>query len=123
LTIDLGGGNSQYLKEELERISGIIIKNCRPEKIILFGSLAGGRAKEHSDLDLVVVMKTDLRFVDRLLFLAKLTKPQVGVDFLVYTPEEFREMMEDENLFLQEEVVKKGVVLYDSGAARIHGLA
>jgi len=123
LAIDLGGGSSQYLQEELERISGIIIKNCRPEKIILFGSLAGGRAKEYSDLDLVVVMKTDMRFMDRLLFLARLTKPQVGVDFLVYTPEEFRQMMEDGNLFLKEEVVKKGVVLYDSGAAGIHGLA
>jgi len=55
LAIDLGGGNSQYLKEELKRITGIIIENCRPEKIILFGSLAGGRAQEHSDLDLLVL--------------------------------------------------------------------
>ena len=80
----------------------------------LKGGACGGRFS---------VMKTDMRFMDRLLFLARLTKPQVGVDFLVYTPEEFRQMMEDENLFLKEEVVKKGVVLYDSGGARIHGLA
>ncbi|MDN5347182.1 MAG: uncharacterized protein PWP65_746 [Clostridia bacterium] len=121
--MDGGVADSQYLREELGRISRIIIENCRPEKIILFGSLAGGKVNEYSDLDLVVVMNTDMRFVERLLFLAKLTNPRVGVDFLVYTPEEFRQMLEDDNLFLKEEVVKKGVVVYDSAAARIRSLA
>ncbi|GAW93084.1 nucleotidyltransferase domain-containing protein [Calderihabitans maritimus] len=114
-----GFTNNQYLKEELDRISGIIIEKCRPEKIILFGSMADGRVNKYSDIDLVVVMDTDMRFMDRLLFLAKLTNPQVGVDFLVYTPNEFRKMLEQGNLFLKEEVLKKGVVVYDSSTARI----
>ncbi|CEP67142.1 Nucleotidyl transferase domain [Moorella glycerini] len=121
--MDGGSAYSQYLKKELDRISGIIIENCRPEKIILFGSLARGKANEYSDLDLVVVMDTDMRFMDRLLFLAKLTNPRVGVDFLVYTPEEYRRMLENDNLFLREEVEKRGVVVYDRAGTRIRSMA
>ncbi|KKC29041.1 putative nucleotidyltransferase [Caldanaerobacter subterraneus subsp. tengcongensis MB4] len=58
------------LEDELKRIVNIIIEKCNPEKIILFGSMASGTAKEWSDIDLVVIMETDLRFVDRALYSA-----------------------------------------------------
>lgn len=37
------------LEDELKRIVNIIIEKCNPEKIILFGSMASGTAKEWSD--------------------------------------------------------------------------
>lgn len=105
--------NVPILQEELNRISKKIIEMCKPEKIIMFGSLAAGNAEEYSDIDLAVVMDTDLRFVERILHLVELTDPQVPVDFMVYTPKEFQQMIEEDNLFLTEEVLKKGVILYD----------
>lgn len=103
----------QSVRDEVDRISKIIIEKCNPDKIILFGSLAAGKAGEYSDIDMLVVMYTEKRFIERLLYLAELTNPRVGIDFLVYTPDEFEEMLKHNNIFLREEVLKKGVVLYD----------
>ena len=37
----------------------------------------------------------------------------MGVDFLVYTPSEFAQMIADRNPFILEEVLRKGKVLYE----------
>ena len=37
----------------------------RPEKIIIFGSMARGEADEYSDIDLIVVKETGQRFIQR----------------------------------------------------------
>ncbi|MBI5194174.1 MAG: nucleotidyltransferase domain-containing protein [Nitrospirae bacterium] len=50
-----------YLKEAVRRI----IDNFNPEKIILFGSYAYGQATKDSDIDLMVVMDTDLKPYER----------------------------------------------------------
>ncbi|ADH61500.1 DNA polymerase beta domain protein region [Thermoanaerobacter mathranii subsp. mathranii str. A3] len=107
------------LEDELKRITNIIIEKCNPERIILFGSMANGTAKEWSDIDLVVIMNTDLKFIDRLLYLAQITNPEIPVDFLAYTPEEEKNFIESGHLFYTEEVLKKGVVLYDKRASRV----
>jgi len=84
-----------------------------PEKVILFGSLADGDVGEWSDLDLVIVKETSKTFLQRLREVALLCRPTVGVDFLVYTPQEFADMIADGNPFIIEEVVRKGKVLYE----------
>lgn len=101
------------LEDELNRITKIIIEKCNPEKIILFGSMANGTAKKWSDIDLVVIMNTELKFADRALYLMRITHPRVGVDFLVYTPEEEQLFIKHGDLFYKEEVINKGAVLYD----------
>jgi hypothetical protein len=44
----------------------------------------------------------------------ELLKPQVGVDVLVYTPEEF-EQLSKERAFVRQEIVAKGRVIYERG--------
>lgn len=105
----------QKLRNELDRIVQVLVKDYSPEKIILYGSMARGQIKEWSDLDIVVIKDTDRRFYDRIGSLLHLTKPSVGVDFLVYTPEEFREMSEY-NMFIQQEVIEGGKVLYEKNS-------
>jgi len=41
-----------------------------------------------------------------------LLQPKVGVDILVYTPQEFKRLSET-NLFFKEEILKKGKVIYE----------
>jgi predicted nucleotidyltransferase len=101
------------LKNELDRILNIIIEKFDPEKVILFGSMAKGNFNELSDIDLVVIMPTNLRFIERLLHLTQAVKPEVPVDFLVYTPEEEEEFIKNNHLFYTEEILKKGVILYE----------
>ena len=80
------------LEKELNRITEILRTQYAPEKILLFGSLVTGNTHRWSDIDLVIVKSTTKRFIERLKEVALLTQPQVGVDFFVYTPEEFEEM-------------------------------
>jgi len=90
----------------------ILKTEYKPEKIILFGSLADGNVKEWSDIDLLIVKKSKKRFLDRIGEIIELCSPSVGTDFIVYTPEEFRRLAEEEP-FIQEEILKKGTVLYE----------
>ncbi len=60
------------------------LKEYQPEKIILFGSYATEEADEYSDLDLVVIKKTDRRFVERLVEVSQVIGFDLGkVDVFV----------------------------------------
>lgn len=101
----------RILSEELDSIKKKMVRYYQPEKIIIFGSYASGNIKQTSDLDIAIIKKTSARFLDRLKEVALLTRPKIGVDFLVYTPEEFKKMKEQENHFIKE--IEKGKVIYD----------
>lgn len=77
----------------LERTLGRVVADlaARPEveKVVLFGSYAAGRRDLFTDLDLLVVMSSDLDFVTRTAELYRDITPEVDLDLLVYTPEEF----------------------------------
>jgi len=100
----------------MDRIKRAIdcIKRYGPEKIILFGSYAKGEADVESDLDFVVIKKTEKRFLERLIEVAKFIDNDLGkVDVFVYTPNEFNDMVERKNPFI-EEVLKRGKVVFES---------
>lgn len=101
----------QFLAEELERYVTILVNDYAPVKIILFGSLATGQARLWSDIDLIVVVETQQRFLDRIKEVLLLLRPQVGLDVLVYTPEEFERLSQERSFFRQE--ILKGKVLYE----------
>ena len=67
----------------------------------IFGSRARGTAAAESDIDLIVVAPTNRPFVERFRdYLPALLDARVGVDLLVYTPEEFARMQAEERPFL-----------------------
>ena len=99
------------LERELDRWLPLLIEHLKPEQILLFGSLANKRLSEWSDIDLVVVHQTKLPFYERTKEALKLIRPKVGVDLLIYTPEEFSHLSR-ERRFFRDEIVAKGTVLY-----------
>jgi len=101
------------LQKELERCINLLKKEYRPEKILLFGSLASGRVSRWSDIDLIIVKDTKKPFLDRNKEVLLLLKPKVGMDILVYTPEEFKKL--SKKTFFKEEVIGKGVNLWGRG--------
>ncbi len=103
----------QELNRELQRIVKVLIEDYQPEKIILFGSLANGRVGEWSDIDLVIIKNTRKRFMERLKEVIKLTMPEVGVDFLVYTPTEVERAVQEGRVFLKKEILGRGMVIYN----------
>lgn len=91
-----------------------LVSRLSPKAIVLFGSAANGTAGDDSDIDLLVVMDTDLNKIDRFV-LARGAVGDIGmpVDVLVFTPEEF----EKESLklgSLVREALDTGRLVYGS---------
>lgn len=101
----------ELLERELNRWLPLLIAHEQPDKIILFGSYCAGKIGEWSDLDMVIVKETDAAFLDRTRQVLALLRPRVGLDVLVYTPEEF-EQLSRERAFLRDEIIAKGQVIY-----------
>ena len=78
----------------------------------VFGSHARGAASAESDIDVIVVAPTDRPFVERFRdYLPAIANAGIGVDLLVYTPEEFARMQAEERPFLIDAL---------AGARQIH---
>ncbi len=99
------------LNKELNKIVITLKNKYKPEKIILFGSTASGNIHDWSDLDLVVIKKTEKSFYDRIDEVSRLIDHEVPTDIIVYTPDEFEEMKSD-NYFVRDEIIKSGKIIY-----------
>ncbi|KPL03709.1 MAG: hypothetical protein AMJ73_05565 [candidate division Zixibacteria bacterium SM1_73] len=101
----------EILEAELKRI-----KNQFPaldvQKVILFGSLATGKVGKSSDLDLIIIKRSDKKFLDRMDEFYEKLNPKVSLDIMVYTPEEF-ERMRQTNPFIKR-VIREGKILYEA---------
>jgi predicted nucleotidyltransferase len=100
------------LRKELKGVVKELKHRYHPREIILFGSLAKGKGRPDSDIDLVVIKQTRKRFMDRLREVALLHHAHVGVDILVYTPKEWEQLQREGRSFIVDEVLGKGRVLY-----------
>lgn len=92
------------------------------EKAILFGSSARGDVDRWSDIDLIVIKQTDKRFLDRLAEVIDAIQPDFALDVLVYTPEEFERMLEEDNPILVH-AVDEGKVIYERSKGGRQALA
>ena len=106
----LANKRRERLENELNRIIPEIIK-LGVEKIILFGSLTSEKIHKSSDIDIMIVRKTDKKFLDRIDEFYRYLNPEVAIDILVYTPEEFEEMKEN-NPFIKS-AIRNGRVVYE----------
>jgi len=102
----------KHLQQELTRVVARLRDGYDPEKIIVFGSFVEKKTRTWSDIDIAVIKKTNKRFIDRLIEVSRLLDSKVAIDVVVYTPQEFREMADD-NYFVRDEIVGKGRVMYD----------
>src|SRR3954464_8450397 len=98
---------------EISRVVALIVEALSPERVIVFGSYAKGKANARSDLDVLVVKDTPLPPVRRAdgvrPLLARLLVP---VDVHVYTPEEVEEYGRDAMSFVAS-VLRTGRVAYE----------
>jgi predicted nucleotidyltransferase len=78
--------------ETIDRIVAAIVENFSPRQIVLFGSYASGHPTPDSDLDLLIVMESDLPRHKRAVPIRLLFQPvPCAMDILVYTPAEVAE--------------------------------
>ena len=90
-----------------------IRKSLNPERVILFGSRARGRAQAESDFDLLVIKESELPRHRRSapLYTALADLP-VEVEVMVYTPEEVRDWSQVPQAFITT-ALREGKVLYE----------
>ncbi len=99
-------------RELIETVKQRILERVNLERLILFGSRARGDAREDSDVDLLVVMETDAPQYRRSLPVRRALRGlPVGVDIVVYTPEEFRDWL-GASLSLPSRALREGRELY-----------
>lgn len=99
---------------EVRTIVQKIAESYAPERIILFGSWAEGRAREDSDVDLLVVKATDERPLDRVRSVRRSfrgTARTLGIDIVVLTPEELEGAIRRRHSLVTR-ALRQGVVLY-----------
>lgn len=96
----------------LDDIVDRLITGYDPERIILFGSHAAGRADEGSDIDLLIVKDTAERPIDRRIQVERLLSDRrVALDLHVYTPQEIWDLYGAGSPFI-EEVLETGRLVY-----------
>ena len=103
-------GNLRLIRKVIQPI----VKRFRPRKIVLFGSYAYGHPTRDSDVDLLVVMQSSKRPVDRTIEVARSLKSYpFPMDILVRTPQEIRSRIRLGDLFYQD-ILTRGKILYES---------
>lgn len=108
-----------YLTELVKQL-----KTHDPLTIILFGSFSKGNYNEDSDIDLLVVLDSDLlprTYEEKMMMKASLRKSiieinrQIAIDLLVYTKREMEILRSEDNAFL-DEISKTGRVMYEKAS-------
>jgi predicted nucleotidyltransferase len=107
-------------QEELSRWAEVIAEHFQPERILLFGSYATGKAHQDSDVDLMVIMPYDQpqykhRRTRAAAKISRFIRDVLGywgaLDVMVRSPQEFEERLKLEDLFIRG-ILKTGKTLY-----------
>ena len=103
---------SEEIFERIESYKDLVVKELRPEAVVLFGSFAKGDINEGSDVDIMVIADFKGGFLDRVKLLLDLNdEMRLPLEPVGYTFEEFQRMREEGNPFIRE-VLERGKVLY-----------
>lgn len=107
------------IEKKINAVSDKIVREFKPDKIMLFGSYAWGKPGSDSDVDLLVIKESNKTRLERQKELRSILSDQyLPIDVLVYTSAELEEQVNKKhNLFL-EDVVRNGVVLYSKKESR-----
>ena len=108
--------NKSPVQETIAEMVRRIVSRFNPDKIILFGSHARGKAGSDSDVDLLVVMpvkgskRQKATEID-----GTLADRTIPLDLIVVTPEEFARARDQIGSVLRPAALE-GLVLYDRAA-------
>jgi len=98
-------------KSAIKELARQIAERFRPEKIVLFGSYATGRADPGSDVDILVVMPA-YDVINQAIRISTAIDHPFPMDLIVRTPKNLAWRLEEGDWFLRE-IMEQGLVLYE----------
>ncbi|MGI8425327.1 MAG: nucleotidyltransferase domain-containing protein [Actinomycetota bacterium] len=92
-----------------------IVREFKPERIVLFGSYAGGQPTPHSDVDLFIILKGGKysRDLNRALAIRRKITAPFAVDLIVRKPEFVAGRLAEGDMFITG-IMQDGKVMYES---------
>ena len=102
----------QETEQKIKDIVDKIVISFKPDKIFLFGSFAWGNPTKDSDIDLLIVKKTEessrklAQEIDESLF-----EREMPIDILVYSPKYLEERLSLGDFFIKK-IIENGKLLY-----------
>lgn len=100
-------------RTQIQKYARTIGRKFRPQRVILFGSHARGKATEDSDVDLLVIMDHDKsRNVDQAIAMRLQTDAPFPMDLLVKRPTEVTDRLAMNDSFIKG-ILDEGEVLYE----------
>lgn len=112
--------SASEVRAVLQQAVDALSRDYNPEKVVLFGSCASGVAHEDSDVDLIIIRKTDLPSFRRGAQVQRLIRHVHGslpMDIIVMTPKELTTQLKRGNVFL-EQVLREGEVLFEQARVK-----
>jgi predicted nucleotidyltransferase len=106
--------DKRQIQRELRDITNRLVEKYQPEKLILFGSYVWGKPEKGSDFDLLIIKRgvERQRHIERLWEVIDLVDyRKMGIDLLVYTPQEVKERLKLGDPFVKK-IIEKGEVIY-----------
>lgn len=100
---------SKHLTNRLKLFKERVSMDLPIRKLILFGSRASGKVRKDSDVDLIVVSPKfkSMDFFKRGAKMYDYWDLRMPVDFLCYTPEEFKKL--SKQITIVSEAIKTGI--------------
>jgi len=108
--------NRSLARNQIKLLCSEIAREFHPDKIVLFGSHAHGKARPESDVDLLIVMPFEgSPFRQAAVILGHVVQT-VGImplDLLVRTDQQVKERLQMGDTFMRE-IIEQGRVMYEA---------
>lgn len=105
-------------KSEVRQFVKTLVREFNPERVILFGSYARGKATKDSDVDLLVIMKYRGDSVDKAVDMRLRIPRKFPLDLIVRRPSEIRRRLAMNDSFVKT-MLEEGVVLHERLRSRM----
>ena len=100
-------------QKAIDQVVEQIVEKFKPHKIILFGSYGRGKPRPESDVDMLVIMDTQLKDIQQAIQICQQIEYRFGLDLIVHTPKYLAQRVKMGDWFLRD-VLREGKVIYDA---------
>jgi predicted nucleotidyltransferase len=97
---------------DITEFSRRVAEEFKPEKIMLFGSYAEGTPTEDSDVDILVIMPFDGKWLHKSVEILSRIDPDFAIDLITRRPEEVEQRYKNGDPLICE-ALNRGRVLYE----------